>query len=403
MASSTNVTLSASCGSVSALGSSFYAVLMRRYGLVLLCTLGLASLAATVARAHSTPQIRAQQAHERSVLAEVSRIGSNLQVVEDQAWNAKQRLELVKQSLRRNEYELHVARGNLRAAQHRLMSRIYSLYVNGSPSTIDVIAGAHSISQLIDRAESAQVLSNQDAALGEQAVRFEVNVQTRERQLQQLKRTREDAVAALAAKQRTIQSELGQEKRLLASIHTTIQHLQAQEAAREQRLRAEAEARARLAAQQAAAAQAAAAQQSQSQSQPPATAAGVAPPPISVPVGNSGVGHPQAAQIALQYLGVPYVWGGASPSGFDCSGLVMYVYAQLGISLPHYTVAQWNSTIPISQSQMQPGDLVFFNGLGHVGIYIGGGQFVDAPHTGSVVRIDSLSNFGGFDGAHRVP
>jgi len=398
VASSTNVTPSASCGTVSALGSSFYAILMRRYGLVLLCTLGLASLAATVARAHSTPQIRAQQAHAKAVFAGVNRIGRNLQVVEDQAWNAKQRLELVKESLRRNEYELHVARGNLRAAQHRLMSRIYSLYVNGSPSTIDVIAGAHSISQLIDRAESAQVLSNQDAALGEQAVRFEQTVQHRELLLQQLKRKRENAVAALAAKQRTIQSELGQEKRLLASIHTSIQHLQAQEAAREQRLRAEAEARARLAAQQAAVAQAAAAQQSQ-----PTASAGVVAPPISVPIGNPGVGHPQAAQIALQYLGVPYVWGGSSPSGFDCSGLVMYVYAQLGISLPHYTVAQWNATEPISSSQMEPGDLVFFNGLGHVGIYIGGGQFVDAPHTGSVVRIDTLSNFGGFDGARRVP
>ena len=72
----------------------------------------------------------------------------------------------------------------------------------------------------------------------------------------------------------------------------------------------------------------------------------------------------------------------------------MYVYAQLGISLPHYTVAQWNATEPIS-SRRAPGDLVFFNGLGHVGIYIGGGQFVDAPHTGSVVRIDSMSGFGG--------
>jgi cell wall-associated NlpC family hydrolase len=81
----------------------------------------------------------------------------------------------------------------------------------------------------------------------------------------------------------------------------------------------------------------------------------------------------------------------------------MYVYAQLGISLPHYTVAQWSSTIPISSSEMEPGDLVFFDGLGHVGIYIGGGQFVDAPHTGSVVRIDNLSGFGSFNGARRVP
>ena len=323
---------------------------MRRHGLVLLCTLALATLAATAARAHSTPQIRAQQAHERSVLAQVDQIGRNLQVVEDAAWNAKQRLELVKQSLKRNEYRLHVARGNFHAAQRRLMSRIYSLYVNGAPSTIDVIAGAHSLSQMIDRAESAQVLSNQDAALGQQALRFEHAVQNRERQLQQLKGKREAALAELVAKQRTIQSELAQQKRLLATIHTTIQHLQAQEAAREQRLRAEAQARLReLAQQRAAAAQAAAAQAAQ---QPTSSSTGgVVPPPVNVPVGDPGVGHPQAASIALQYLGVPYVWGGSSPSGFDCSGLVMYVYAQLGISLPHYTVAQWSSTIPTTSGR----------------------------------------------------
>jgi cell wall-associated NlpC family hydrolase len=375
---------------------------MRRHGLVLLCTLALATFVAATARAHSTPQIRAQQAHARSVLAQVGQIGRHLQVVEDQAWNAKQRLEQVKQSLHENEYRLRVARGNFHAAQGRIMSRIYSLYVNGAPSTLDVIAGAKSLSQMIDRAESAQVLSNQDAALGQQALRYERAVQTRERQLQQLKKTREAALAELEAKQRTVQAELGQQKRLLASIHTTIENLQQQEAAREQRLRAEAEARlkARLAAQRAAAAQATA-QPPASSSSSSSSGSSVVPPPVSVPVGNSGAGHPEAASIALRYLGVPYVWGGSSPSGFDCSGLVMYVYAQLGISLPHYTVAQWNATAPVSSPA--PGDLVFFNGLGHVGIYIGGGQFVNAPHTGSVVRIENLSSFGGYDGARRVP
>jgi cell wall-associated NlpC family hydrolase len=98
--------------------------------------------------------------------------------------------------------------------------------------------------------------------------------------------------------------------------------------------------------------------------------------------------------IALQYLGVPYVWAGATPQGgFDCSGLVQYVFAQLGVSLPHNTVAQWNDpdAVPVPESDLQAGDLVFFNGLDHVGIYIGGGYFVDAPHTGANVRIDSLS------------
>ena len=89
----------------------------------------------------------------------------------------------------------------------------------------------------------------------------------------------------------------------------------------------------------------------------------------------------------MQYLGVPYVWGGASPSGFDCSGLASYAYAQIGKSVPHYTGAIWAAFPQVPSGQLQPGDLVFFNGLGHMGIYIGGGQFVHAPHTGDVVKV----------------
>ena len=378
---------------------------MRRHGLVLLCTLAFAALAAalaaTVAGAHSTPEIRAQQAHERSVLGQVSQIGNELQLIEDQAGKAQQQLAQAKQSLRANEYRLHVAQGNLHAAQKRLQARLYSLYVNGAPSTVDVIAGAHSLSQLIDRAESAQVLSNQDAALGQQALRFQQSVQARERQLKKLEATRAAAVRELNAKQQEKASELGREKRLLASIHTTISQLVTQEAARERAVRAAALERLRQEEAARKAAERAQATQAQQAQSAPSSAPTIVPPPVSVPVGNGGAGHPAAASIALRYLGVPYVYGGASPSGFDCSGLVMYVYAQLGISLPHYTVAQWNATQPISSPA--PGDLVFFNGLGHVGIYLGGGRFVNAPHTGSVVRIDSMSSFGGYDGARRVP
>jgi peptidoglycan DL-endopeptidase CwlO len=379
---------------------------MRRLGLLLLCTLVLAALAATAARAQPTPQIRAEQAHERSVVAQINEIGRNLEGVVQKYDAAQIELQRVKGKLRRNEVALHVARGNFHVAQHRLMSRIYSLYVNGAPSAIDVIAGAKSISQMIDRAEAAQVLSNQDAALGKQALRFEQMVQRRERQLKNLKARRQATVSSLAAKKQQIDAALARQKQLLASIHTTIQHLQAQEAARELRLKQEAQARLRAAMRAQAAAQAAAAQQSTSSPvQQSPTTAGVVAPPVTVPVVASGAGHPAAASIALRYLGVPYVWGGASPRGFDCSGLVMYVYAQLGISLPHYTVAQWGATSHISLSQAQPGDLVFFDGLGHVGIYLGNNQFVHAPHTGTVVQVASLSGYyaSALVGVGRVP
>jgi cell wall-associated NlpC family hydrolase len=111
--------------------------------------------------------------------------------------------------------------------------------------------------------------------------------------------------------------------------------------------------------------------------------------------------------IAMQYLGVPYLWAGATPSGFDCSGLVQYAFAQIGISLPHNTVAQWNypGAVSVPRNQLQPGDLVFFNKLDHVGIYIGNGQFIDAPHTGAFVRVDNLSGAwytANYDGAKRI-
>src|SRR4029450_9480146 len=91
--------------------------------------------------------------------------------------------------------------------------------------------------------------------------------------------------------------------------------------------------------------------------------------------------------------GVPYVWGGASPHGCDCSGFVMYVYAKVGVSLPHNAAAQYGYGMPVSRDQLQPGDLVFFNGLGHVGMYIGGGQMIHSPHAGDVVKRSSLTGW----------
>jgi cell wall-associated NlpC family hydrolase len=103
----------------------------------------------------------------------------------------------------------------------------------------------------------------------------------------------------------------------------------------------------------------------------------------------------QAVALAYRFLGVPYVWGGATPAGFDCSGFTMFVYAQLGIKLGHYTGFQYYEGRRVPRDQLQPGDLVFFHANsigvpGHEGMYVGNGSFIHAPHTGDVVRISSL-------------
>jgi peptidoglycan DL-endopeptidase CwlO len=107
------------------------------------------------------------------------------------------------------------------------------------------------------------------------------------------------------------------------------------------------------------------------------------------PTGDSvGV---QALRWALTKVGDPYVWGAAGPSSFDCSGLVMWAYAQVGISLLHFTGDQWNEGQHISRSELEPGDLVFFfPTISHVGLYIGNGLMVDAPTFGVPVHVEPV-------------
>lgn len=125
--------------------------------------------------------------------------------------------------------------------------------------------------------------------------------------------------------------------------------------------------------------------------------------PVIAPA-TEGAGRADVVAHAMAQRGVPYRWGGASPeAGFDCSGLSLYAWSQVGVALPHYTVAIWNSQ-PRVDGALQPGDLVFF-GMGHMGIYIGGHRFVHAPQSGDVVRVGSMAagtNYGRrFSGAVR--
>lgn len=114
--------------------------------------------------------------------------------------------------------------------------------------------------------------------------------------------------------------------------------------------------------------------------------------------------------LAKQYIGTPYVWGGESPTGFDCSGLLQYVWGKNGVNIPRTTYAQFTSGSPIAKGQLQAGDAVFFKGSdsknvngqilpGHVGLYIGNGKFIEAPHTGAKVQISNLAGRTDYMGA----
>jgi cell wall-associated NlpC family hydrolase len=396
---------------------SVAAVRLVRTLIVLTCTILL--LLTLVPTASAASPIGAERARAKRVEAKVNAMGAALESV-IQRWDGERdALVQVNARLRDANHQLHIARTNLHEAQYQLEQRLVQLYLSPPPDAIDVLVGSKSLSDLINRIESTQSFSRQDRAIAATALRFRTQVSRRKRQLQREQRNRERLIAQLDAEHTRIANGIAEQKRLLATIHETISTLQAQAAARARRRAAEE--RARIARQVALARREAAAQAVQPQPtavlpappQPPEpTTTTTAPTPPAAPEPAPAPApppqpttHATAASIAARYLGVPYVWGGASPGGFDCSGLVMYVYAQLGVSLPHYTVSQWNSTTPIPTSDLAPGDLVFFDGLSHVGIYIGNGQFIHAPHTGTVVQIASLSGYWAahLDGARRVP
>jgi peptidoglycan DL-endopeptidase CwlO len=320
--------------------------------------------------------VAAKQAQAQQVLGQINQIDRSLDVAVEQYNLANVQLHKIENDMRENKKQLSLARANLKLSQKSLAKRLVTAYTSTEDtSTLAVLLGSTSFEDMLNRVEAINSTSNQDANIVQQVRSSKIAIQHHEVELRNAHQQQQHIVAQKAAQRQHIESQLATRRQLLSSIRGEIARLKAAEAAQQRQL--EAAARARIG----------------GQTNPPATGIGVG---ASTPEGSTVAPpnvHGGVVGIAMHYLGVPYVWGGASPAGFDCSGLVMYVFAQMGVSLPHSSYAQAAMGTPVSMSQLEPGDLVFFTGASHVGIYIGGGQFIHAPHTGDVVKISSLSGY----------
>ena len=334
-------------------------------------------------RAQADP-IGAKRAQAQAVLGKLQQLDAAAQRANSRYQAASHKLRVVEHQLGVNHKALGVARRNLGRAQGELAKRLVQIYTTqDEQSSLAVLLGARSLNDLMSRWETANSMSKQDTALITEVVSFQHQIVHRRTLLRTERARQHQLVAARSAERNQIEGRLASEHRLYSSVQSQIaQMISAQRASQ---LRA-----------------AQAARVAQTQVAAPKLSFGGQPTSSSIP----GDRFASVVGIAMQYLGTPYVFGGESPSGFDCSGLVAYVYAQVGVSLPHYTVAQWDysDSVSVPRNELEPGDLVFFAGLGHVGIYVGGGRFIHAPHTGSVVRIDSLSGWysSEYDGAKRI-
>ena len=338
----------------------------------------------------SAQTITSKRAQAEAIVAEVESLNGSLEQTVEAYNYANIQLQEIDADLASNAKHLVAARKSLGVAQNRIQERLRDLYVNGEgDSTLEVLLGSSSLDDIIARLDAIERVSSQDAQILRTVKQYRKEVETRRSNLQEARTDQARVVAEQAAQKQSIESQLAEQSRLLESVKGEIAEMRAEE----QRRQAALAAQARAQAQAAQLAAEASAQQSYD------TAVVVPEYDANVPAARYG----HVVGIALQYLGIPYVWGGSSPStGFDCSGFTSYVFAQIGVYLPHHAASQYSMGTPVPYDQLAPGDLVFFSGLGHVGLYMGDGLFVHAPHTGDVVKISSLADHGSYVGARRL-
>jgi peptidoglycan DL-endopeptidase CwlO len=346
----------------------------------LLCLVAVPALLAAAVPASATSPIDAKKAEAQQVYGQILQLDQSLGRADELINLANLRLAHVRYQLKVNRHELVVARQNLVRSRRMIAQRLVAQYTQPQSSTLDLILGATSLSDLLTRIDNADRVSSLDAAVIGQVETFKSSVQRHARELASEQAYASRLVAQRRAERASIATQIAQRNSLLSSIKGEISKLEAQAAERQ------------LEAVRAAQAQVAAAQAEQLQASQSTVVGATAATPDGGSVLPASPYGSQVVAEAMSFIGTPYVWGGGAPGGFDCSGLVMYSFAQLGVSLPHSSYAMWNYGVSVPYDQLEPGDMVFFDGLGHVGLYIGGGEFVNAPYTGAYVRVDSLDS-----------
>ena len=336
-----------------------------------------------VAAATVTPVViglSAAPASADSIQQQITAAQHQLDALDAQAEAATERYNAARIALagaQRNataaQHRLGAAQGKLASLRKAVSAFAIAAYTGDPLDSAGLSMQASDPQQFLDKLASLQAITNSQ----QQALAAVTAAQHDEAAAQTT------ASAALKVQQASTQRMHDDRDQVLAAAskeQTILTTLKAKEAALIRAAKARA---ARIAAQRAAAALAARAAAAR------AATAALQSQPVSTPVVTGGSGGASVAvQWAYRELGKPYVWGAAGPDSFDCSGLTQYVWAKAGVYLDHYTGSQWNEGRHVSQSELQPGDLVFFGGdLHHVGIYIGGGNMIEAPHTGANVRV----------------
>ena len=328
--------------------------------LALILIAGLLALSSSGPAEASTPAIDKATAEAQALSDLVDRLNIELGAATEDYNFAKQQFEDTQAAVKKTSADLAQAAEDLASAQDRFSERLVGIYKSGNLGMLDVVLGASDFSELVTLLEKLRWITELDSQLVEQIGAYKAqNTELKARLESELQQQQAYEAQTAAARQKVL-DQLAKQKEALKGKEAQIAQLKKAEAERQARLAAEERARKVF----------------------------LASRPGKV------------VTMAMQHLGVPYVWGGSSPRGFDCSGLVQYVYARVGVTLPHSSRMQFSYGRPVSRDDLQAGDLVFFfTPIQHVGIYIGNGRMVNA--TGSEVQISDVWPIT-FRGARRV-
>lgn len=323
------------------------------------------ALVLNVTPAYAVPASKIEQARE--VKKQIERLDKKVEIASDAYYEASAKHQKLLAEKKTAASRLKKAEDRMNVVQEHLGTRANSMYRTGPLAFVDVLLGAESFEEFSSTWDLLKDLNEDDAAAVSELKVLRAEYTAAHKTLAAKEKAAKQQVAIMRKNKKSIESQLAERKSKLRGLESQIAALQAaEERSRTTRARSFMSTR----------------------------SGKKFPPPTNAP-------RSQVVEIAKRYLGAPYRWGAAGPNSFDCSGFTMFVYKQVGVSLPHSSRAQINVGQRVSKSDLKPGDLVFFGSpIHHVGIYVGGGMYIHAPHTGDVVKISPL-NRGDFSGACR--
>lgn len=352
-------------------------LLGRRFLFFIFTILTIFALTASVVFA--SPSVSSLKAKKQEIIRQLDNLDAELDEAVENYNEAVWKLNLTKKKARKLNAEISATEKQIAVLEGKIARRARALYMMKTSPLIESMVESQSLTEIIAGMRMINTIFGTEVNLNRDYKEKKAKLESDRKELAEVLKEQKRLVSVAAAKKRSIEAKIREKERLLASIDAKLKEAIARE--RESRRIAYVP------------------QVNQAHGRNYTSRGEDRDYPSDSSIGR------RAVSIAYSLLGRPYRWGASGPGAFDCSGLTMYIYAQLGIYLPHSSSAQYYSGRRVSFDELAPGDLVFFarrsGRISHVGIYVGGGMMIHAPQTGDVVKLVPLSSHGGYVGAVR--